>query len=192
MDTNKPSNTLAIIGLVLGVIAILFSFIPCVGTLAFVPGIIGLIIGVVALLKARDNGHPQGLAIGVIVVSVIACAISAFQIFALGNMASDMKSEMKEYTNCEELKVDYEKAKEEMATLTKEMEDDNASFSSISKMTKLGVRMGNIRGQGEKLECDIDFDDFDPSEMNTSEEAAEEGAGEAEGEGESIEEEQGN
>ncbi len=187
MNTNKPSNTLAIIGLVLGIIAILFSFIPCVGTLAFVPGVVGLILGVVALMKAKDNGHPTGLSIGVIVVSVIACAISAFQIFALGNMASNIKSEMKEYTNCETLKTDYEKVQKEMTTLGKEMEDDNASFSGIGKMTKLGVKMGHIQSEAKKLECDINFEEFNSSEMTETE-----GENETEGEEESFEEEKGN
>lgn len=168
MNSTKPSNTLAIIGLVLGVIAILFSFIPCVGTIAFVPGIIGLILGVIALMKAKDEGHPKGMAIGVIAVSVIACAISAFQIFALGNMAKDMKSEMKDYTSCEELMLDYEKTKEEMAAISKEMEDDNASLSGITKITKLGIKMGNFQTQGDKLGCDFNFD-FDPSDMKESE-----------------------
>lgn len=197
MSNNQPSNTLAIIGLVLGIIAILFSFVPCLGTLAFLPGLAGLILGVISFLKAKDNGHPQGMSIAVIVVSIIACAISAFQMYALGNLASDMQGDVKEYTSCEELKVDYEKIQKEMATLTEEMEGDSPSFSGISKITKLGFKLGNIQKASEKLGCDIDMQDFDPTKIDKGDgesesESVGEGEDETKSEAESVEEEQGN
>jgi len=193
MNSNKPSNTLAIIGLVLGIIAAIFSFIPCVGTLAFIPGVVGLILGVISLMKARDAGHPQGLSISVIVVSIIACAISAYQIFAIGSMASDMKSEMKEYTTCEELKVDYDKTNAEMETLTKEIESDNASFSSISRMTKLGIKIGHLQKESQRMDCGFEFDNYQKSnESEAVEEAVGEGEEVGEGESESMQEEQKN
>jgi hypothetical protein len=191
MNTNQPSNTLAIIGLILGIIAIIFAFIPCIGTLAFIPGVIGLILGVISYMKAKDEGHPKGMPIGVIVVSLVACAISAFQIFTIGTMASGMKSEMKDYTTCDEVKVDYENVKKEMEALTKEMENDNASFSAIRTMTSLGMKLGHIQGEAERLECDIEMEGFEPAKIN--EKDADEG-NKAEGDNEtkSVEEEQGN
>lgn len=186
MDTNKPSNTLAIIGLVLGSIAIVFSFIPCVGTLAFIPGIVGVILGVIAFLKAKDNGHPRGLSITAIAISLVACAISVFQIYAFGNMTSEMKSNLKEYTNCVELVTDFKNVQNEMKVLTQEMEENNASFSNISKIAKLGFKLENIQEQSEKLGCDVDIDDIDLEGEEASEEAGEEpieGAEEVEEEG---------
>jgi len=196
---NQPSNTLAIIGLILGIIAILFSFIPCLGTLAFLPGVVGLILGVIAFLKAKDNGHPQGMSIAVIVISIIACAISAFQMFTIGNIASNMKSDMKEYANCEELKVDYDKVTKEMAELTKEMDGDSPSIAGITKITKLGFQLGSIEEASKKLDCDIDIRGFDPKDFDLGEnnkngnnENDGEVNEETEGEAESIEEEKGN
>lgn len=197
MNSNNSNNTIAIIGLVLGIIAILFSFIPCVGTLAFIPGVIGLILGVIALLKAKDNGDPKGMSIAVIVVSVLACAISGYQMFAIGNLASDMKTNMKEYTSCDEITKDYNTVKTEMETLTKSMEEDNASFSSITKITKLGIKLGHIQEESIRLDCEIKFDNFNPAGLNERGNAGKgesdgEGVGEGEGEEESIEEESGN
>jgi len=188
MNQNKPSNTLAIIGLVLAIIAILFSFIPCLGTLAFIPGIIGLILSVIAFLKAKDNGDPKGMAIGGIVVSILACAISAFQIYAIGNMASGGK----EYTDCVELETDYKATEQEIKTLTKEMENDNASFSSITKITKLGIKIAHYRQQATNLDCDIIIEDFNPGSIEGGGESEIEEDGHAEGESGSNEEEQGN
>ena len=191
MNANKPSNTLEIIGLILGIIAIIGSFIPCLGTLAFIPGLIGLILGVIGFLKAKDNGYPKGMAIAVIAVSLIACAISVFQIVAIGNMASDIQADMKEYESCEELKVDYDKVKEDMAELAKEMEDDSPGLSSITKMAKLGSQIGHMKGQSEKLDCGFEMEEFDPSDYEpeeASEETMEEDQGEAEGDAQSSEE----
>ena len=187
MNANKPSNTLEIIGLILGIIAIIGSFIPCLGTLAFIPGLIGLILGVIGFLKAKDNGYPKGMAIAVIAVSLIACAISVFQIVAIGNMASDIQADMKEYESCEQLKVDYDKVKKDMAELTKEMEGDSPGLSSITKMAKLGSQIGHMKNQSEKLDCGFEMEDFDPSDFEP-EESSEEGQGEAEGEAQSSEE----
>ena len=188
MNQNQPNNTLGIIGLVLGIVALLFSFIPCLGTLAFIPGIVGLILGVLAFLKAKDNGHPKGIAIGGIVVSALACIVSFFLIFTLGTMFSDIKSEMKEYTDCTEIEKDYKAIQEDMAAITKEMENDNTSFSNIGKMAKLGANLGNLQSQAEKLNCDINFDDFDPTMESEGEAEGNEEDGVEEGE-ESNEEE---
>jgi len=191
MNSNQPNNTLAIIGLVFGIIALLFSIFPCVGMFAFIPGVIGLILGVIALLKAKDNGYPKGMAIAVIVVSGLACAISGYQMFAIGSFASDMKTNMKEYTSCEEVSKDYNIVKTEMETLTKEMEDNKPSFSSIKQITKLGIKIGHIQEESRRLDCEMEFNDFDPSDFNEAD-----GEGESESEAddkeESVEEEKGN
>ena len=168
MSSNQPSNTRAIIGLVLAILAIIFSFIPCIGSIAFIPGVIGLILGGISLMKAKDDGHPQGLSITVLVISILACAISAYQIYTFSKLTSGVKEEMKEYTNCKDIELDYRKVESDMAALTEEMEKDNASFASIGQMTKLGMKLGHIQKSSEELGCDINFDDFDPSPRNTN------------------------
>ena len=151
---NKPSNTLAIIGLVIAIIALILSFIPCVGTIAFIPGLIGLILGVIAFVKAKDNGHPKGMPIAVIVISLISCILSVVQYYTLKNMAP----ETKEYTNCEELVRDYNASQSELKAITEEMEkDDSKAFANIGKVAKLGVKIGNMQEQAEELGCDLDL-----------------------------------
>lgn len=49
----KPqANVLGIVALVIGGLAVLWSFVPCVGLYAFVPGAIGLVVGLIGLLMA--------------------------------------------------------------------------------------------------------------------------------------------
>lgn len=192
MNNNQPSNTLSIIGIVLGAFALVFSFFPCLGMFAIIPGIIGAIIGLIAFLKAKDNGHPQTLSIIALVVSVLACGISIFQIFALGSMANDMKLESKEYTNCEDLTKDYEAFKIEMKTIAEELED-SPSFGAITKMGKMGFRIENFKVESEKLGCNIDIDELgeDLEKMETSNEEAEEGTEQEEPVQENTEQEEG-
>ena len=120
--------------------------------------------------------------ITVIVVSLVACAISVFQIFALGNLATEAQSDLKEYTDCTELIKDYNQAQEDLKKLTSEMENDNTSLSSIAKVAKLGVKLGDFEKQADKLGCDINFEEDMESlgeeiekEANEAEQNAEEG-----------------
>lgn len=70
---NKPSNNQAIIGLILGVSAIFFFWIPVVPVIASVIGIVLSIIGI----KGADNGKSgKGIAIGGLVCSILALSIS--------------------------------------------------------------------------------------------------------------------
>jgi len=164
--SNKSSSTLEIIGLILGIIAILFAFIPCLGSLAFIPGLIGLILGVIAFVKAKDDGNPKGMSIAVIAVSIIACLISVFQIFLFGNMASDIKGEMKTYETCEELEADYKKTSAELKQVNKEMQSDSPSFGAIKSIARLSTAIGNMKEQAIDMDCDIEIENFDPSDFD--------------------------
>ncbi len=75
-DTNKPTSTAAIVGLVLGILAIVTSWIPIVNNLSFMIGGIGLvfsIVGVVGTVRGTKGG--KGLAIAALVVNVLSLVI---------------------------------------------------------------------------------------------------------------------
>lgn len=76
VDTNKPTSTAAIVGLVLGILAIVTSWIPIVNNLSFMIGAIGLvfsIVGVVGTVRGTKGG--KGLAIAALVVNVLSLVI---------------------------------------------------------------------------------------------------------------------
>ncbi|MEM9548914.1 MAG: hypothetical protein AAGA77_23210 [Bacteroidota bacterium] len=206
MNSNQQPNTLGIIGLIMALIALIMSFIECIGAFAILPGIVGLVLGVISYLKSKDEGSYLGLSIAVVGVSLLACAISGYQSYKWGKSFSDATEGLKEYTSCDDVRSDYDQVKKEMAILTQAMEDNKPSFSKISEMTKLGIKLGHIRKFSEKLECDIVFEDFDPGgiieedskEIDITEndieeiEERDEAHAEDEGEEESIREEKGN
>lgn len=176
MNANKPSNTMALIAIILGGLALLFSFIPYIGILAIVPGVVCLILGVLSLMRMRDDGYPQGMSIAAIVISVLTCVVAIISFLSLKQMISDI--ELKEYTSCEEMKVDYDLLIKEMQTLTREMEDDPDFFEALTEMFKIGPELENIEKFSEKLGCNfIEESDFDFEKKEVQEGTVEKGQG---------------
>jgi hypothetical protein len=72
----------ATVGIVLGVLGLILS--PCMG-LGIVPGAIGLMLGLSALLRRQAGTKPRA-AFTVILISLLACAVSALAVMGLGWM----------------------------------------------------------------------------------------------------------
>ena len=73
---SRPRSVAAIVGLALGVLAIVMSWMPIINNFAFVIGGIGLvfaIVGLVGVLRGKKAG--KGLAIAALVVNVLSIAI---------------------------------------------------------------------------------------------------------------------
>lgn len=71
-----PKSTAAIVGIVLGAIALLTSFLPIVNNFSFFFALIGVVFGVVGLvgtLKGKKSG--KGLAIASVIMNVLAIVI---------------------------------------------------------------------------------------------------------------------
>ena len=63
-NTQKSSSGLAIASLVLGIIAIVTSFLPIINNLSFILALVGLILGVVAIIIIR-KGAKKGMGLAV-------------------------------------------------------------------------------------------------------------------------------
>lgn len=74
---RKPVSGLAVTGLVLGIIALLISWIPIINNLAFILGIIGLIFAIIGIVKTKRDSQRRGrgMAIAGTVLSVISLLI---------------------------------------------------------------------------------------------------------------------
>lgn len=103
MEENKSNagQGLGIAGLVLGIIALVISFIPCIGLYALVPGVIAIVLSAVALSQAKNANAARGLIIAALVISIIGTSIAALQglvfnsVFNLGkSMAEQVKTTM--------------------------------------------------------------------------------------------------
>ena len=72
----KGKSTAAIVGLVLGIVALVTSFVPFVNNLSFILALIGTVfavVGLVGTLRGKRGG--KGLAIASTIVNVLALVI---------------------------------------------------------------------------------------------------------------------
>lgn len=115
-QTVPPSTlhkTFGIISLVLGILAFLFSFVPCLGMYAIFPGVLGLIMGVVAFVMAGKVNAPKGLIIAGVILSVLGTGVAAWQYSKL----SELKTQLNDPKKMEELKNSLDSLKQSLESL---------------------------------------------------------------------------
>jgi hypothetical protein len=66
-----PSNGLGIAALVLGILAILFAFIPIVGIASYPLAIVGVVLGLVGLGRVRTGRSSRGITLAGLIASVL-------------------------------------------------------------------------------------------------------------------------
>ncbi|MBQ4480830.1 MAG: hypothetical protein IJJ33_08750 [Victivallales bacterium] len=66
---------MGVASLVIGIIAVILGFIPCVGQFAFIPAVLGIILGAVGIASAKKNNQPKGTAVAGLVLNIIAVAV---------------------------------------------------------------------------------------------------------------------
>ena len=71
-SASGQQDPLAIVGFVLGLVALVGSFIPCINWFGFLPAIGGLVCSIIALSNAKKEGRPRGLAMAGLICSIIA------------------------------------------------------------------------------------------------------------------------
>ena len=75
-DNNQPTSAAAIVGLVLGILAIVTSWIPIVNNLSGILAMVGLvfsIVGVIGTVRGKKGG--KGLAVAALVLNVLSLVI---------------------------------------------------------------------------------------------------------------------
>ncbi|MEU8637800.1 DUF4190 domain-containing protein [Amycolatopsis sp. NPDC048633] len=83
-------NGLGTAGFVLGLVGLVFAFIPIIGVIAWPLVILGLIFGVVGTLRAnRGQASNKGLAITAVVLSALGLVICVIWTAAFGKAVSD-------------------------------------------------------------------------------------------------------
>ncbi|MFC4855752.1 MmpS family transport accessory protein [Actinophytocola glycyrrhizae] len=91
---TRPSNGLGTSGFVLGVIGLVFSFIPLIGVVAWPLVILGIIFSAVGIGKAT-NGRAtnKGLAIAGLVVSVVGLVVCVLWVAVWSEAVDDVNEE---------------------------------------------------------------------------------------------------
>ncbi len=57
--------------LVIGIIAVMVGFIPCVNTIVIPSAIVGLILGIISFRKNRETEQPSGIALAGIILNAL-------------------------------------------------------------------------------------------------------------------------
>jgi hypothetical protein len=92
---QQPRNGLGTAGFVLGLIGLLFSFIPLIGVVAWPMVILGLVFSLVGFSRARSGqATNKGLALTGAILSVIGLLICILYVTAFTKAASDINTEV--------------------------------------------------------------------------------------------------
>lgn len=67
---------MSVAGLVLGILSVVFTFIPGLGLLGPIVGVVGIILATIAYKKSKERGVKDGMAMAGLVLSIIGTAIS--------------------------------------------------------------------------------------------------------------------
>ena len=87
-------TALSVIGLVFGLIGMLGSFIPCLGSLAFFVGIPAAIASAIALAIAYAQKAKRTFAIVALTISLIGVVISGWQYFSIISAGEKARQQM--------------------------------------------------------------------------------------------------
>ena len=75
-ETKAPKSIAAIVGLILGIIALVLSAMPIINNFAFILGVVGLIFGIVGVVGTRDKKKSgKGMAVASVIIAALACVI---------------------------------------------------------------------------------------------------------------------
>jgi predicted PurR-regulated permease PerM len=87
---------MAVAGMVLGIIGIVFSFIPVIGVFfGSILGLLALILGGVGLSRAKDPSRGgRGQAITGIVLGILALVMVILQVAVIGEAADEFNKEL--------------------------------------------------------------------------------------------------
>ena len=82
-------KNLGIAGMILGIIAIIVSFVPCFGWWAIVLAVVGLVLSAISMTQAKKAGASKGMAIAGLICSILAIIIGTIWIFIIAKAVTE-------------------------------------------------------------------------------------------------------
>jgi len=150
---EQKTNGLSIGGMVVGIIALLISFVPCVGMLGGLLALVGLILSFIGYRSAKDAGGPTTMAIVGMSLSVLAIIIAVAWGAFIAKASNDM-SEPLNLETCDEVLAEMEKAVTDIKSL--EDKGDDAGLGDFTKVMNATTRMAKIQSSAAEMNCNQD------------------------------------
>lgn len=85
---------MGIASLVLGIVSLVVAWIPCVGSVAFLPALVGLILGIIDVVKKSKAKAPKGMGLAGTICSGVALLFIIFYAIAIASEASNAAAEL--------------------------------------------------------------------------------------------------
>jgi len=80
----QPNNGLAVASLVLGIVGLVFSFVPIIGVIAWPLVILGIIFGGIGISKANEvPGTSKGMAVAGLTCSIVGLVVCIIWVAAV-------------------------------------------------------------------------------------------------------------
>lgn len=149
------SKGLAVASMVIGIVAIVLSFIPVIGFISFILGPIAVILGIVAIVKKRGKGQ----AIAGIITGALGFIIVLIGTFLFGALVSSVDDEMQGLEELEtEIESDAEAAGEEDAGIADIEEEvaQNEEEPPAGEWVEVATLSGTADQRGEVFTIEND------------------------------------
>ncbi len=92
-----------IASLILGILALLIAFIPCVGIFALIPGLIAIVLAIVGLSQASSANGSKGIIISGLIISILGTTLAAAWLVLFSTSGLFLEKFGKEFANDERI-----------------------------------------------------------------------------------------
>ena len=107
-EKQKKGNPLGVTAMVLGIVAAVLAFIPCIGWLGFIPGVLAIIFGALSLKKVNaGEADGKGMSIAGLVCGLVAVIINIAMIVIFAGAVAAVDDAFGDYDDAME---DFEDA----------------------------------------------------------------------------------
>jgi len=127
IQKSNAGKGLGIAAFVVALVAIVISFIPCLGMYALVPGVIAIILAIIAFSQAKKGNGAKGLIIAALIISIAGTAIASWQLYVIMNAKSVIEESLLDFN-----KIDTKSLEDELNNAMNESLD--SLNSSVDQM----------------------------------------------------------
>ena len=114
---TKNGRGMGVAALVLGIIAAILSFVPCVNIFAVLPGLLSIIFGGVGMSQAKKAGTPRGLPTAGLILGILSIVISITVYFVVAANAKSQIDKVLENSEYNDALKELEDAMEDLENL---------------------------------------------------------------------------